>query len=157
MYISKKDQAFYTYEKIALATIVGMQDSDDYLGEDGCRELMQRISNAFNISCPKFKLARKDSGFCYYRKIDNSIYYNPYWGLTTPTVLHEMTHAVDLYDREFSKNDIHGPIFVRKWIDIVSRMYDIDAKIFEELADKRNIEYKKRDIILEGGYKPKYG
>jgi len=156
MYISKKDKEFYNYEKIALATIVGMQDSDDYLGEDGCKDLMSRISKAFNIPCPTFKLTRKDSGFCYYKKLEHAIYYNPYWGLTTPTTLHEMAHAV-IGCKNVSE-DSHGPYFVREWMDIVARMYDMNVELFEQLADKRNIEYKKRNIfITENEYRPKYG
>jgi len=156
MNITKKDKLFYFYEEMALKEIVGIRYSDNYIGESGAKDLIKRISRAFNMSEPGFLYTRKDSGFCYYRALNNSIYFNRMWGLTTPIVLHEMCHAL-LNHKNIPDNN-HDKNFAREWIDIVSRMWEIEPEQFEKLADKLNVEYTPRIVKnTVTAYKPKYG
>ena len=151
MRITKEDKNFYVFEQIALKTIIGMSKSDDYLGIENSKNLMQRVSDSFGMTCPEFKTTRKDSTFCYYRC--HAIYYNLLWGLNTPIVLHEMCHALHGFFKTGGEN--HGPEYTRVWIDVFSRMYDIDPGRFEELADRRNIKYTTRKTEIKT-YTPKY-
>ena len=152
--ITKKDAEFYCFEDVALATILGIKENDDYIGERGAKELMKKVSDAFGMPCPKFRFTRKNSRFCYYRSQDHSIHFNYYWGLTTSVVLHEMAHSCHHYFG--TGGSIHGPEYVRVWIDIMSRHYDVPAEKFEALANSRGLQYTKH-LPSVTTFKPKYG
>ena len=151
MRTTKKDATFYCFEKVALATIVDVDRRDDYLDEEGCKALMQRVSDSYQIVCPGFKYTRKDSRYCYYMRYAHVICFNYYWGMTQTVVLHELAHALTPNGVE-----IHGPEYLRVWIDIFSRHYDIPAYKFECLARDRGLTVLPSTQKC-GGYKPKYG
>jgi hypothetical protein len=153
MQIKKSDKKFYIFERVALKVIAEISLSDDYIGESGARELMNKISRSYGMKVPDLKLTRKDSQYCYYRRLDHSIYYNSNWGFTTCVVIHEMAHAIVAHKRIYE--DTHGPEFVRTWIDLICRMFEYDSKLFENLADQKGISYKQKNVV-HCEYKPKY-
>ena len=152
MYISKADAAFYTYEEIALATIVNMRKSDDCLGENGTKDLINKISNVLKLKAPNFQYTRSDSKFCYHRA--GTLHFNRNWGLTTALVLHGYCHYYLWYNK-IEDND-HGPNYVKQWINMISRMYEIDSELFENLADSRNIKYGEKMNLQYNQWKCKY-
>ena len=153
MYINKKDAAFYCFEKVALAKVLGIRCSDNYIGEDGAKDLMQKISVSYGMRCPEFVKARKDSGFCYYRY--HAIHFNPLWGLTTAIVLHEMAHAIHRFSG--TGGEIHGAEYTRVWMDIISRMYECDVAELEQIARDRGLPFTPRIKVQPvTQYVPKY-
>jgi hypothetical protein len=153
--IKKEDAKFYIFERLALKVCCGLSYGDEYIGENGAKSLMEKISKSFSIKTPDLKYTRKDSSFCYYRTINHSIYYNPLWGYTNPVVLHEMCHAIHI--SKGIGGPSHGPEFTRIWIDVISRMYDFDPKIIEDLADSKDVKYTKRTTKTYEEFRPKYG
>lgn len=152
MTIGKADAAFYCFERVALATILDIKKNEDYIGEDGTKELMQKVSESYGFDSPKFKYTRKDSRFCYHR--GGTLHFNYYWGLTVSTVLHELAHF--LVYRLNLPGHRHGPEYTRIWIDIFSKYYDVPAEQFEDLADARGLKYAGRKIKPVSKFVPSY-
>ena len=155
MYISKKDAEFYTFEDVALKKVLGLSKKDLYINEAEIKDLMQRVSSSFNIDCPKFKYTRSDSRYCYYLPSSHAIYFNRLFGMTTVIVLHELCHAIHRFSR-IGSHASHGDGYARIWIDVMSRMFDVDKNEFEKIADELNIKYVRADTDCVKEYKPKY-
>ena len=155
MYTTKKDAEFYTFEDIALSKVLGLTKKDLYISENEIKDLMQKVSKSFGIVCPKFKYTRSDSGYCYYRPLTNTIHFSKLFGMTTLITLHELCHSIHHSDKNYD-NDIHGASYTRIWMDVMSRMFEVDVREFEKIADARNITYTKTVSDCVKGYIPKY-
>lgn len=156
MRTTKHDATFYCFERVALAKVLHLAATDTYIGESGALDLMQRISKSFGMQCPAIKKTRKDSAYCYYKFYEHAIYFNYSWGLTALTTIHEMAHAVHHHLR--TGGEVHGAEFTRVWIDLVSRMYEIDPLEFEKIAAERGLPFTLRTVRKpQTQYVPKYG
>jgi predicted SprT family Zn-dependent metalloprotease len=140
MYIKKKDRKFYIFEDAAILSLIGMSPRDNYLSESEIVSLVQRISRSYKMNAPEIKYTRIDSGTCYYRRLDNTIYLNKRYGCTLLFILHEMCHAV-CYKLYPDHTEAHGKEFVTVWIEIMARMFDVEAREFRNLAQQSKVDF----------------
>ena len=154
MYTKKYDAKFYAFEDDALRKVVNISKRDNYLNELEIKELIQRVSGSFKLQPPHLKYTRKDSRYCYYQHSNNTIYLNPLFGCTSIIVLHEMCHYISDMLNEFP-HEVHGKEYCTIWIDVMSKMFDVDKSQFELIADNWKIVYTPSEKTVST-YKPKY-
>lgn len=129
-----KAQKFYNFEngvvKKYLPSSVG-----DGLSLEESRELVNQICSSYRVNPPLVKEGRS-ARRAYYAPSKHQIVLPP-WAQRTYLVIHETAHAI-ARSRDMAETS-HGPTFIRTWMELFSRMYDIPIEKLQEDAEREGL------------------
>ncbi len=126
---------FYAYEKAMLKRFLPAKLEDGLTFEESVA-LGERICKSYQVKTPKFKQGRSTK-IAYYRRLEHSITLPP-WAQRDNVVLHEVAHAVT-YAKGYNDPG-HGEHFVRIWIELFSRMYDVSEEALMCEAEQHGLQ-----------------
>lgn len=127
---------FYAFEKEMLKRFLPAKLEDGLSFEDSIA-LGERICKSYNVRVPQFKKGRSTK-VAYYRRLEHSITLPP-WAQRDNVVLHEVAHAIT-YAKSYDDPG-HGKYFVKVWMELFSRMYDISLAELQRYAQQRQIDF----------------
>lgn len=134
---------FYNFESAMIKRFLP-HALEDGLGLEDSRRLVERICNSYGVATPAVIKGRADSKRAYYRAAGHRIVLPP-WAQRDWVVVHETAHAITR-----AKGHIepwHGACFVRVWMELWSRMYDIPVSYLEQQASLHGLSYAP-DLLL---------
>ena len=134
---------FYDFERAMVKRYLpsGLQDG---LELRDSRTLVERICRSYNVNPPTVTQGRSDSMKAYYSLPDHKIVLPP-WAQRDYIVVHETAHAI-VYSKNI-EDPGHGKGFVRIWMDLWSRMYDIPLADLEYQAGLHGLSYEPNRIL----------
>lgn len=130
-------QKFYRFETAMIKRFLP-SSLEDGLGLDESRQLVERICRSYGVSAPAVVKGRADAKKAYYQKLTHKIVLPP-WAQRDWVVVHETAHAI-VRAKGFDDPG-HGESFVRVWMQLWSRMYDIPLSALEQQANLHGIGY----------------
>lgn len=134
-------QKFYDFERAMIRQCLPAQLEDGMQFEEA-RELVNRICASYEIRPP---LVKKGRGSRAYYTCGKHTITLPPWSQRVNVVLHETAHAVA--ESKTMLSAMHGPFFVRVWMEMFSRMYEADIKVLMLNAQRMGVDYEKENVI----------
>ena len=134
-------QKFYDFEDAMIRQWLPAQLGDGMDFEEACG-LVGRICASYGIRTPQVKKGRGSRA--YYTCGKHTITLPP-WSQRTNIVLHETAHAVA--ESKAPSTALHGPFFVRVWMEMFSRMYEVDIALLMHNARMRGVDFATENVI----------
>lgn len=135
MYTSKKDKKFYDFEDKIIAAFIGSKLHDGLTLQES-QEFTNRVCASYAVLPPRCVVGRSIK-VATYNPLHHVIKL-PIWAQRTCIVLHEVAHAIDRKKNGLA-NESHGPQYVKVWIELFGRMYDLSQEMLTKEANRHGL------------------